>query len=180
MKGSIFTTFQQFVEQKFGADTWENLLESANLESSGAYTSLGNYKDKELVELLGILCTEMKLDLKVALKDFGEFLFPVLQASQPKFTQRIKFIPFLKSIENTIHVEVKKIYPDAVLPTFDYKEDKEKKITLIYHSERKLCYLAEGLVLGAANFFSEKVDIQHPVCMHNGDKKCHLIVEIQS
>ena len=41
-------------------------------------------------------------------------------------------------------------------------------ITLRYESQRHLCWLAEGCVLGFANRLGEKVTLSQPVCMYTG------------
>ena len=51
MKGVVFNLLEEAVTDSFGADTWDDLLDDADLE--GAYTSLGNYSDAEIEALVG-------------------------------------------------------------------------------------------------------------------------------
>ena len=54
-------------------------------------------------------------------------------------------IDLIAGIENHIHIEVKKLYEDAELPTFNLVEKKEDSLTIIYTSTRGLnlfCYWA--------------------------------------
>ena len=67
---------------------------------------------------------------------------------------------FLESIENHIHVQVKKLYPDAELPQFKTKLLHEKKLEMIYASERHLGDLAEGLLMGAIEFFQQEASLK--------------------
>jgi len=48
-------------------------------------------------------------------------------------------------VDELIHVEVKKLYKDAQLPEFNYEDHIDDKLTMIYRSPRKLCFLSEGL-----------------------------------
>lgn len=36
MKGVVFTTFAQLVEEKFGLDVWDDILDEADPESGGS------------------------------------------------------------------------------------------------------------------------------------------------
>ena len=67
---------------------------------------------------------------------------------------------FLEQIENFIHVEVKKLYPDAQLPAIDTRMVTDDVMELIYRSQRKLGYLAFGLMMGCAVYFDETIEIE--------------------
>ena len=43
-----------------------------------------------------------------------------------------------------------------------------------YRSPRKMCSFAEGLLLGAADHFAERLTIEQPFCMKRGDPQCVL------
>jgi hypothetical protein len=66
---------------------------------------------------------------------------------------------FLNSIDQYIHPEVLKLYPDAELPRFDAEIKSDNEIMLNYMSSRKMSDLAIGLIKGAANHFEEDVDV---------------------
>ena len=53
---------------------------------------------------------------------------------------------------------VKKLYPDAELPTFDCSRT-EHSLTMLYRSPRCLAALAEGLIQGCADHFREPIEI---------------------
>jgi len=61
VKGIIFNVAEEVVTDLYGADAWDSLLASAELE--GAYTSLGNYDDAEqfLLSVNDIIHPEVKL-----------------------------------------------------------------------------------------------------------------------
>ena len=66
---------------------------------------------------------------------------------------------FLNSIDQYIHPEVLKLYPDAELPRFDAEIKSDNEMILNYMSSRKMSDLAIGLIKGAANHFKENVDV---------------------
>lgn len=65
----------------------------------------------------------------------------------------------LREVDRHIHVEVKKLYPDAELPVFYYHDIDESRLQLTYESSRNLPDLAEGLIEGCANHFNEQLQI---------------------
>ena len=61
------------------------------------------------------------------------------------------------TIDNHIHVEVRKLYPDADLPSFSHEFIGPDELHLLYESERGMADLAEGLLLGCFAHFREDV-----------------------
>ena len=51
MKGVVFNLLEEVVSSEFGEDTWDGLIDAAEVE--GAYTSLGSYDDGDLGSLVG-------------------------------------------------------------------------------------------------------------------------------
>ncbi|TKG93756.1 hypothetical protein EYV94_16050 [Puteibacter caeruleilacunae] len=147
MKGIIFTSFIEMVEEVFGIETMDNILNKAHLKSGGSYTSVGTYEAEEMMLMVEILHQESKIPIPMLLKAFGKHLFSVLIS---QYYSIIKDFPdglsMLESIENHIHREVKKLYPDAMLPTFEAHRISDKELELIYTSDRKLADVAEGLI----------------------------------
>ena len=52
MKGIVFSEFMDLVEEKFGWETIDELIESTNLPSGGSYTAVGTYPHSEIVSLV--------------------------------------------------------------------------------------------------------------------------------
>jgi len=160
MKGIVFTEFLDMVEDKFGYDLVDKLLTETELESGGIYTAVGTYNYTEMVELVINLSKSTGIDVSVLLNSYGQYFFGVLLKSYPQFFQKIESaFYFLESIERHIHVEVRKLYPEAELPTFDSERINENTLKLIYYSERKLSDFAEGLITKTMEYFKEAAEI---------------------
>jgi len=161
MKGIIFTEFLDMVEKKFSIETVDQIIESSNLASGGSYTSVGTYPHTEMAELVINLGKETGIPVKDLLIAFGNYLFNRLTILYPNFVVfENGLLFFLESIENHIHIQVRKLYPDAELPQFNTKRIHEKKLEMIYVSERHLGDLAEGLLLGAIEFFKQEASLK--------------------
>jgi hypothetical protein len=160
MKGIVFTEFLEMVEQRFGYETADKLLTQSNLKSGGAYTSVGTYEFAEMVQLLTALNKETGIEISVLLKEYGLYFFDVLKTGYPQFLERTNnAFDFLTSIENHIHVEVRKLYPDAELPSFDTQKTTESSMEMIYRSERRMSDFAEGLIEKSLEYFGESAHI---------------------
>ena len=120
MKGIVFTEFLEMVEDKFGYELVDQLLTENELESGGVYTTVGTYNYSEMVTLVLHLSNQTEIAPSVLLNEYGKYFFQVLLDSYPQFFQSMTDpFDFLESIEKHIHVEVRKLYPDAELPSFD-------------------------------------------------------------
>jgi len=180
MQGSIYTAFSKMVIEKMGIETWNELLDTVKPESEGIYTNGMQYEDSEIMALVAALSAKTKIDAASLVRSFGSYLFIHLYNSSPTNLSHIDNLKdFLRIIDSVIHKEVKRVYPQAYLPSFDYSETADGNLIMYYQSKRKLCHLSEGLILSAASHFNEEVEITQPDCMHNGAEKCKLVISFK-
>lgn len=160
MKGIVFTEFLEMVEEKFGYETVDALLTENKLPSGGIYTSVGTYDHSEIVTLLGALSQKTGTAIPILLNAFGQYLFFTFKKNYPVFLDSAKdAFDFLESIERYIHVEVRKLYPDAELPNFTTKRIGNRTLEMIYYSERKMSDFAEGLIRKSIEHYEESATI---------------------
>jgi len=173
MKGIVFTTFNDMVENRIGISCWESLLEKVNPASGGIYTAVEDFPDEELVAMLGHLSTMTGKPVDELLTSFGQYLFHALAIKHPVFvTDETDLFEFLKGIDGVIHKEVKKLYQNPNLPEIACEQPSADLLLLNYRSPRRLCHLADGLIRGAAKQFNTEVLISHDLCMHDGNDYC--------
>lgn len=114
MKGIIFTEFFEMVEQKFDYSMVDKLLTDTTLPSEGIYTAIGTYSHTEMATLVVKFSQETTIPVPNLLRVFGQYLFKTFNLSYSHIIENAPdAFTFLKSIPNYIHVEVKKLYPDA-------------------------------------------------------------------
>lgn len=161
MKGIVFTEFLEMVEQEFGPVVVEEIIDSSvNLSTGGAYTSVGTYDYREMFQLVGNLSVKTGIPAPSLLEAYGKHLFQRFVKGYPSlFQSKVNLFDFLESLENHIHVEVKKLYPSAELPKFETIRVDNKKLEMVYYSQRALSDFAVGLIKGASEHFTEPVDI---------------------
>ncbi|QXP60279.1 heme NO-binding domain-containing protein [Olleya sp. HaHaR_3_96] len=147
MKGIVFTEFLELVEDKFGLEMVDNIITSSTLESEGVYTAVGTYSFSEMLQLLSHLSENTGISIDNLLLVYAEHFFSVIEKSYPGLLATYKDpIEMISSIENHIHVEVRKIYPDAELPTFEVVEKTENSLIMIYTSSRAMHHFGLGLM----------------------------------
>lgn len=178
MKGAVFTGFAAFVEDTYGFTCWLQCVDACKLPSNGEYLTSQIYEDSELVELSAALSDITNQPLSVLHRQFGEHFFSTLFTLTKKHVEHISTLfDFLKAVDSIIHIEVQKADPLAYTPSLFYDAPQTDTLLMRYVSKRKLCYFAEGLVLGAANHFDESVSISQDQCMHVGDKDCLIRIK---
>ena len=70
---------------------------------------------------------------------FGRYLFTRFAAVYPQFFAGVSCsFDFFELVETYIHVEVRKLYPDAELPSFDIQRQGAERITMVYRSARRM------------------------------------------
>jgi hypothetical protein len=161
MKGMVFTEFLEMVEEQFSPEVADRIIEAAHLPSGGIYTAVGTYDHTELLQLVRQLSRETGRAMPDLIQTSGTHLFGRFVACYPRFFTGIgSTFAFLRHIESYIHVEVRKLYPDADLPSFTYDAPTPERLTMVYESTRPFADLAEGLILGCIAHFGEHIAVQ--------------------
>ena len=173
MKGIVFTEFLEMVEDKFSPAVVDKIIEASELSTDGAYTAVGTYHHSELIQLVVHLSEESDVDIPLLIRTFGIYLFGRFVEMYPVFfEENSSCFDFLQLIENHVHVEVKKLYPDAELPTFTTTVIDDKTLEMIYQSKRPFAPLAEGLMQGCINYYKENITID--IVDLSGGKNNHV------
>ena len=160
MKGIVFTEFLDLVEERFGLEMVDAIISQSKLESKCVYTSIGTYSFSELLQLLQNLKIQTGISIDNLLLIYGEHFFSVIETNYKDLLSSYNDpIEMLASIENHIHVEVRKIYNDAELPTFIIKEKTKKTLILIYKSSRSMHHFGLGLMNKTFEHFNSKATI---------------------
>lgn len=161
MKGVIFTEFLEMVEQNFGLEMVDRLVTRSDMESNCAYTSVGTYDHAELVELVVGLSEETDASCKELVFGFAQHLFASFTKKYSSILGGINSsFELLESIEGFIHVEVRKLYPDAELPEITFTQIDPNHSELIYRSARPFADLCEGLIRACGKHYGEALAIE--------------------
>lgn len=177
VKGLLFDVVREVVADLLGEDAWDRAIESAGFE--GSYTSLGNYPDEEMAALVVLLSESAGLSVDDTLRTVGIHGWRHLEQRQPELVASVGDLgTLLHSLNHVVHTEVRKLYPDSLVPEFDIDDEGPGRWMVTYESERRMCRLAEGLLLGFSESRGIITTITHVSCINHGDSACVLDVEV--
>lgn len=158
MKGVIFTEFLEMVEARYSAELVEELIATCDLPSGAAYTSIGTYDYGELVALVTVLSEQTGTPAPELVRAFGRYLLQRFTVGFPVFFADVSdTFGFLDRIEGYVHSEVRKMHPDAELPSFECRRVGDHAYEMLYRSTRGLADLAHGLIEASAEHFREPI-----------------------
>lgn len=178
MKGIVFTEFLEMVENKFSPEIADKIIEASTLSTDGSYTSVGTYHHSELLEMVTHLSKESGVEIIELVKVFGDYLFGRLVELYPEIIkQTTSSFDFLESVDNHIHIEVQKLYPEAELPTFKTSRPAEDSLKMEYQSERPFAPLAEGMIKACIAYHNEDIDIKITDLSHGENKHVEFLLK---
>ena len=161
MKGIVFVQFIEMVEEQFGLETADRIIEQSEWSTNGAYTSVATYDHTELLQLVLHLSSLTDTPVADLVRSFGKYMFKILTSAYPVFLENVDGVfSLLANVEGVIHVEVRKLYPEAELPGFSHRFPGKNRMGLIYSSPRPFSKFAHGLIEGCIEHFSEPVSIE--------------------
>lgn len=159
MLGIVFTSLIDMLEEKVSPDFADEVIVEAELQNDGAYTAVGYYPFEEMQKMVGILVKKTGKSANELLYDFGFYLFGKLSAAHGSVLANTdSLLQMLEHLDGDIHVQVRKLYPDADLPRFKVMSRTDNAMVLQYYSERDLYALAEGLMDAAAEYYGVTVE----------------------
>lgn len=160
MRGAIFVELIKMAEDAFGEDTVDLVLNKADLQNDGAYTTVGNYSCSELVRIVEAFSLHSGIDADVLQHKFGHWMLGYFAAHYAdSFDSKDSAFAMLEAIDGEIHVEVRKLYPDAELPHFETKLVQSDQLHMTYSSPRPLVDFCHGMIEACFAKYNETADI---------------------
>lgn len=163
MKGMVFVELLRMAEDAMGEEAVDEVMDGCDLASGGAYTATGNYPCSELMALVAAFSEKLNApqsDLQYA---FGRWMLDRFAKNYPAFfADKPDALAMLEAIEAEVHVEVRKLYPDAELPHFDTERIGDGRLMLVYRSPRPLIGFCHGLIAACLEHFEQQgtIDVE--------------------
>ncbi|WP_323767406.1 heme NO-binding domain-containing protein [Marinovum sp.] len=160
MKGMVFTELLSMAEHALGEDAVDDILDTLALDSDGAYSAVGNYPCGELMRIVGAISEQTAIPVPDLQRQFGQWVHGRFVEGYPGFfADKPNALAMLDAIENEVHVEVRKLYPDAELPVFEVEWHGTRALTMTYRSERPLVPFCHGMIEACVAHFGEPAEI---------------------
>jgi hypothetical protein len=178
MHGLVMAQLASFLKDRLGEKSWRELRRDTGA-SERAYQSRQSYPDSEMT---GLVDGAVAVSGRVApdlLRDFGAFLAPTLLRVFKAYVQPgWRTLEVIAHTETAMHKAVRQRDPTATPPHLQATRTAPDRVTVVYRSSRRLCALAEGICLGIARHFEERIEITQTTCMHRGDPVCTLEIHL--
>lgn len=176
MRGVVVVGLEDYVQNTYSLATWQAILESTGHEDL-IITVSDFYPDEAAIAIVAAAAEATDTDLAVFIEDFGKYLFGTLKQYYDFVIAGMDSLDqLLHSLEEVIHPQVKKMHPDAVVPSFRV-ENKHNGWLVYYKSQRQLYPLAIGLIYGAADHFNESIHIEYANSMMDGHEEYEFHVK---
>jgi hypothetical protein len=174
--GLIFAGLRDFTASKLGEERTAEIWSDRNFELTEAYD------DQWFAAQLERLVAATGESMRDVQRGFGEFAAQKTFAGlYPDYYEESgDTFAFLLGIEERIHELVRATIKGAYPPKLHVRPMNDLGVLVSYTSERGLCGLLEGLVLGTAAHYGDNVEVEELQCMQRGDPGCVFSVLLRS
>ena len=177
MHGVIFYNFRRFLDKKLGSNSWNVVLQEANLRSK-VFLATHTYPDEDFLALLSASAKYLKKDVHQVLEEFGVFIAqPLLDMYHALIKPEWTLYDLIENTENTIHKVVRIRNPGAEPPELKCERPAEDHVVIYYSSPRKICSLLKGIAQGLAQIYQERIQIIEDTCMLKAAPECTVHVK---
>jgi hypothetical protein len=160
VKGVVFREFFNYIEAQHGDEMLDDVIVASAVPHGGAYTSVGTYPFDEMKSLVRSYTAASAQSEASVFAGFGEHCFLNWLSFLPEFFSPNRHLfDILEQVNDFHEREVRKLYPDAELPTFTTESRGDHEMVIGYHSDKQLRDFAVGVIHGAATHLRIAIDV---------------------
>ncbi|MGI8560740.1 MAG: heme NO-binding domain-containing protein [Luteimonas sp.] len=175
MKGIVLQLLGRCAREAFGEDTWQQALAGTGVAEP--FDPQRTYADDAFNAVVSALAGARGISTDDAQRWFGEAAIAHFHAMAPAlFDRHQDSWSFMLTLNDIIHPQVRRDFPGASAPDFGYDANDNGELVLTYHSARRMCAFAEGLILASMRHYGDPPVLQHVRCMHRGDPHCEFVL----
>jgi len=173
MKGVVNKGIQELVESRFGQDAWEVICRDAGCNEPSFSPSF-DYPDQMTIDLVVAAAKHANLSADEVMIEFGKYwVSHTGKKSYPSlFTLAGSNARDFLSHVDRIHTQVTQSIAGAHPPKLAAEDLPNGGLAIHYASERKLCPVLHGLILGVGIHFGQQLDVTETCCTRRGDPEC--------
>ena len=173
MKGVINKGIQELVEDRFGKQTWDTICTEAQCEEPSFSPSV-DYPDQMTIDLVMAASRCLNLSADDVMIEFGKYWVPNTgKKSYPSLYALAggNARDFLRNMDR-LHRQATVSIAGANPPPMPAEDLPDGRLAIRYSSQRKLCPVLRGLILGVGLHFGQKLGVEEVSCMRKGDPEC--------
>lgn len=175
MHGIVHKTLKEHVQENVDAVSWDEVVNWAELEPK-LYLPVSHYPDEEATAVFEALAAMTGETEAAVQRAFGRSLGPeLLNTFKAHVRDDWRTREVLLALE-TVYDRVGAQDEESDLPEVATGAD-DGAVVVTYRSERALCSVARGVVLGIADHYDDDVEVSESTCTREGDDRCTLRVE---
>ena len=183
MHGIIFLALEDFLESQRGEGAWSRAMRKANLEEQD-FVSDRFYPDEDAANLFAASAIVLGVPLAHTLELLGIHMSPGLLTvgrAMGMIREEWRTLDILEHLPKTILAVFQLQYSADVAvavssPDIRTYRPKFGEVAVAYVSERKLCHLLKGIILGMGKVFGEPIRFQERVCLLEHAPLCRISV----
>lgn len=161
MKGAIVNCLHELVNEKYGNQKWEEMLEKAGMDRDSFFLAMDDIDDSAAIKVVQTACNVLGVSLSELADEFGDYWVNTYAAKYYK----VYYIGVKSAREfllkmNDVHQMVTKDLPNAHPPRFEYVSNSENKLIMKYISQRGLIDFMIGLIKGVGHYYKENLTIR--------------------
>ncbi len=162
MYGLINKALKQFTEEKYGEETWNQVMQSLEIFDD-TFPKFEYFSDDITYQIVGKLSEETGTSAEQLLQDIGKFWLKFIAIKEYENILRLggnNFRQFIARL-NRVHAGVQEKFPELQPPQFFLTDVEENSFVLHYHSQRDgLLPLVIGILKGLAEKFNVDVKMR--------------------
>ncbi|MEO5339988.1 MAG: heme NO-binding domain-containing protein [Magnetococcus sp. MYC-9] len=182
MHGIIFLALEDFLEARCGEGAWSQAMREANLVEQ-RFAPDCFYPDEGATDLFRASAKVLHLSLAQTLEALGRHMSSDLISlgrSMGLVREAWTTLDLLEHLPKEILAAFGNASAGMKPPDIRTYRLKYAEVAVAYVSERKLCPLLKGIVLGMGEFFNEPIRIEERLCMLENAPLCRLSVYLDS
>ncbi|MBF0625827.1 MAG: DUF2378 family protein [Magnetococcales bacterium] len=178
MLGLFFMGLEDFLDTTLDEEAWNRALAGAGL-GPREFDPGQDYPEEEAIALVGEAARLLDQPLDQTLEGLGRHMAGGLMemgVSMGLVAEEWGSMDVLERLPQFLPSAIAAYNPDV--EPFDIRTLRLRhgETVIAYFSQRQLCSLIKGIVLGLGDYFDEPVAYEEPVCQHRGAPLCRISV----
>lgn len=159
MKGTVVATWVKTCRKLYGNDVVNEAMESIGYESKKVFSPIEDVKDEAVNSFMKYISHNQNLSVNKLWRAIGEDNVYSFQHDYPAFFKHDNLYSFLRTLFD-IHVVMTQKLPGAKPPIVSIEAISSREAIFTYESKRGMFDYLQGLLVGAAKFFKEKIEVE--------------------
>ncbi|WP_267639309.1 heme NO-binding domain-containing protein [Haloarchaeobius amylolyticus] len=178
MHGVILKALQDYVISEYGREAWEEVQARADVEEK-VYVPVTVYPDEDVYELATAAGEVTGKGARQVLCDYGTYVVqPLVSMYDIHIDDDWGALALIANIEQ-YHTSLRtRDMVEVTTPRVrsEWLDDDEELVRITYDSDRHLCDVARGAIMGVSRYFGDQLAFEEQTCMLEGDDACRFVI----